>query len=205
MITWKRRKLLQSTPHEKHILIISPRPPLPFLLLPPFPPDVIRGQVETLGFYHHQVIAGNALLLLLRWYQWQFSGELDLQTCPALVGGITLPQICQHPLSPKRELRPPSCTGRRNILSLPTRLSGERASARIYKTIYKVLGRLLSIPYLVLTRFSIAKYLRDGLSFGKPLGFSDQPLIAHKQSRLALQRLKTKQNCMKTPYKVTIC
>ena len=70
MITWKRRKLLQPTPHNKHILITSLAPPLPSLLLSPLPPDAIRGQMETLGFYHHQVIVGNALLLLLRWYQW---------------------------------------------------------------------------------------------------------------------------------------
>ena len=55
-------KNIFSSPHYHHHSLFS------YFL--PFPLDVIRGQVETLGFYHHQVIGGNALLLLLRWYQW---------------------------------------------------------------------------------------------------------------------------------------
>lgn len=80
-------KFLQLTPQEKtcsHHLIITTS-----LFSPsssPFPCNVIRGQVESLG----------------------------LQPCPALAGGITLPQSCLYQWRPKGRL--PPCTSKRNSL-----------------------------------------------------------------------------------------
>lgn len=80
-------KFLQLTPQEKtcsHHLIITTSPFSPSSS--PFPCNVTRGQVESLG----------------------------LQPCPALAGGITLPQSCLYQWRPKGRL--PPCTSRRNSL-----------------------------------------------------------------------------------------
>ena len=70
-----------------------------------------------------------------------------MQTCPALVGGITLPQICQSTV-PKGNLdQLPAQAGGTSFHSQPEH-QGRELVKEFIKTIYEVLGRLLSIPYL---------------------------------------------------------
>ena len=86
-VTWKKRKLLQPTTHRKTYFYHFTTTMSPFS--PTFslsPCDIIRGQVESLGFYHHQVVVGSALPLLLSWCQWQLGGESGLSTLPSFSG-----------------------------------------------------------------------------------------------------------------------